>query len=94
MPTRMLLALMLGMLIFSACSQDALSPDDDLAALITKAAGTGVPSSRFCCLSGWTTVGQGSLSQFQGLPELIGHTRASIATHLRGNGTPGESVLL
>ena len=36
MPTRMLLALMLGMLIFSACSQDALSPDDDLAVLITK----------------------------------------------------------
>ena len=37
MPIRMILALMLGMLIFSACSQDALSPDDDLAALITKA---------------------------------------------------------
>ena len=37
MPTRIILALMLSLLIFSACAQDEPSPAEDLASLITKA---------------------------------------------------------
>ena len=37
MPTRMILALTLSLLVFSACAQDEPSPDADLAALTMKA---------------------------------------------------------
>jgi len=37
MPTRTILALMLTLLVFSACAQDEPPPDEDLAVLITKA---------------------------------------------------------
>ena len=37
MPTRIILVLMLSLLVFSACTQDEPSPDEDLASLITKA---------------------------------------------------------
>ena len=37
MPTRLILVLMLSLLVFSACAQDEPPPDEDLAAMITKA---------------------------------------------------------